>query len=167
MATNKTESNPEAVNAGQTAPEFVTKLTLKTMGCNPARAAAAKSKVALARIYGVATGVKIKTDTKGDTFEAITGTFEGVNLETGEIFRSGLLFLPGGIHETLTVHAREDGAAVRFGLEIFAIPATNPIGYSYSAKSLLPQDAAAQDVLADMRDQIKITPKLDAPKKTA
>lgn len=129
--------------------EFLTKLTLKAIGCNPRRAATEVKKVPLAHIFGIATGTKVKTDTKGDSFEAIEGNFEAVNLATGAVYRSGLLFLPGGIHETVTKQLQEPGRSVQFALEISAIPASNPIGYSYSAKSLIKEEGA--DPLAAMR----------------
>lgn len=150
----------KAENTAGAAPqgaEYLTKLTLKGMGCRPGRAAADGKKVALARVFGIATEVKAKEDAKGQIFEAISGTFEGVNLETGESFRSGLLFLPGGLHETVTAQLRQGPAAVKFSLEISAIPASNPIGYSYSAKSLIPD--IGQDALADLRQALPAPPK--------
>ena len=157
-----TKETPMKENVAETASaEFLTKLTLKGIGCNPRIAATENKKVALARIYGVATGIKTKVDPKGDVFEAIEGSFEAVNLKTGEVYRSGLLFLPGGIHETLTGSLKKggDGATIRFGLEVSAIPASNPIGYSYSARSLIPD--AGDDLLADMRKSVMSLP---APK---
>ena len=162
-ATNENAKvNPDANKAPEAASaEFLTKLTLKAIGCNPRIAATEGKKVPLARIYGIATGIKTKIDPKGDTFEAIEGSFEAVNLKTGEVYRSGLLFLPGGIHETLTGSLKKggEGTTIRFGLEVSAIPASNPIGYSYSAKSLIPD--AGDDLLADMR---KSAMSLPAPK---
>ena len=156
--TKTAETNASAAPASA---EFLTKLTLKGMGCNPRVAATEEKKVPLARIYGVATGIKVKVDPKGDNFEAIEGSFEGVNLKTGEVYRSGLLFLPGGIHETLSGSLKKggEGTTIRFGLEVSSIPASNPTGYSYSAKSLIPD--AGGDLLADMRTSIMGLP---APK---
>ena len=148
------ESTAEKNDVSDTGANILTKMTLKGMGCKPAQAASDGKRVPLARIYGYAAGVKAKEDSTGNVHQAIIGQFEGVNLNTGEVFRSGVLYLPGGIHELLAKPAAENNANVQFALEIHAIPAGNPIGYSYSAKSLLP--VTARGPLDDLRTTLAL-----------
>jgi hypothetical protein len=150
--------------------KILTKMSVKALGANPARAKTEEKSVDLVRIYGIASGLVFKADPKtGDIQTAISGDFEGVNLESGEVFRSGILWLPGGIQELL-INAVDSGEtdkndkpvynSVRFGFTISAVPATNPIGYSYAAEQLI--DAKKDDPLADLREQL---PALPAPAK--
>lgn len=150
--------------------KIVTKMSVKTLGANPARAKTDNKSVDLVRIYGIASGLAFKADPKtGDIQTAVTGSFEGVNLETGEVYSSGVLWLPGGIQELL-VNAVDTGEtdkndkpvynSVKFGFTISSVPATNPIGYSYTAEQLI--DAAKNDPLADLRSEM---PALPAPTK--
>jgi len=148
--------------------KILTKMSIKTLGANPARAKTENKSVDLVRIYGIATGLAFKADPKtGDIQVAVTGNFEGVNLESNETFRAGVLWLPGGIQELL-IGAVDTGTKdangkpvyndVKFGFTIAAVPATNPIGYSYSAEQLI--DAEKNDPLADLRSAL---PALPAP----
>lgn len=127
----------------------VTKLTLKAMGCNPRRASVEKKAVSLARVYGIASGTRVKTAANGDAHYPILGDFEGVNLETGEVFKSGTLYLPAGLHEMIYEPLSRGSDPIEFGIEVSAIPAENPIGYSYTAKQLY--KPAAADPLEKLR----------------
>lgn len=147
-------ANESPASEESKAASILTKMTLKGMGCRPQRAAAEEKRVPLARIYGYASGIKAKEDASGNIHQAIVGQFEGINLETGEVYRSGILFLPAGIHDLLAKPASEQGANVQFGLEIHSIPATNAIGYSYMAKSLLP--VTGKDLLTDLRSTLAL-----------
>jgi hypothetical protein len=79
----------------------------------------------------------------------LTGDFVGVNLQDGTEYRSGKLFLPGGIHETIESAVKNnEGKAVKFGLEVRSVVAANPIGYSYQAVQLLkPEGSDPMDEL--------------------
>lgn len=140
---------------------FVSKLTLKKMGVNPQDGA--KKDTPLARIYGFVSGIKIGTNpNNGDAYTALQGDFEGENLQTGEMFRSGILFLPGGIHETLTspfdnLKEGEEAPRIKFGFTINAFPATNKIGYSYKAIPFVQPNK--DDALVAMRAEAKAAPK--------
>jgi hypothetical protein len=140
--------------ADQTEVVTLTKMSIKTLNCNPRKAAAlpegSKEAVRLCVIGGKADGVKVGEDSTGRPWSALTGSFEGVNLETGEVFGSGKLFLPSGIQESVeSVVKHNEGKAVSFALELRAVKASNPIGYSYQAVSLMP--AAAVDELSEIR----------------
>lgn len=82
---------------------FISKITIKAIGANAKLGAVAQPgvRVHIADILGIATGTKVKEQPNGDIFTAITGQFEAVNVETGEVFSSGVLYLPGGIQESL------------------------------------------------------------------
>lgn len=151
---------------------IITKMTVKGVGANPSKAKAENRKVPLARIFGTAAGVVHKVDNRGEPITGITGNFEGVNLETGEVYSSGVLYLPGGIHEMLlnAVDQGEEDAkgkptynSVQFAFDISAVPATNPIGYSYEATQLI--EASKADPMAELRASLPAMPALPAPAK--
>jgi hypothetical protein len=132
----------------------LSKMSIKALGCNPKLAGAlpegSKEVVRLCVIGGKASGVKHGEDLQGRTWTALIGTFEGVNIENGETFQSGKLFLPSGIQESVEAAvAKADGNDVSFAFELRAVKANNPIGYSYQAVSLMPP--AEVDTLSDVR----------------
>jgi len=158
--------------------KILTKMSIATIGANPSVVKTEEfvksgaSSHPIARIYGIATGLVFKVDPKtGDVQTAVSGNFEAANLATGEVFRAGVLWLPSGIQELL-INAVDTGAVdangkpvyndVKFGFQINAHPAKNPIGYSYSAEQLI--DATQNDPLADLRAEL---PALEAPKADA
>ena len=128
----------------------ITKMSVKGLGCNPG------SLKPLCQILGKATGVKSGEDATGRVWSALVGDFLGVNLEDGKQYRSGKLFLPSGIHETIESAVKslpEDGGVVKFALELRSVKASNPIGYSYQAVSLIPT-VAETDNLADVINSV-------------
>lgn len=157
---------------------YISKISIATIKCNPVVAKVTNSRTAIAHIYGIASGCKpAKNTATGDVHYPLIGQFEAVNLQTGEVFGSGKLFLPAGIHEMLSSMFLENEAAdpVKFGLEISSEPAKNPIGYSYSARPLI--ESTVNDPLTEMRLSIgeqrqaligvsEKTVSNDAPKKT-
>lgn len=159
------------------------KLTIKDLGCNAKATAAAPKigdRVPLARIYGVANGVKVKEDKRsGEFHSALKGTFRGKvvqeGVETnGQIFSSGLLYLPGGIHELIEAPLMEAEAAgnvgeVKFALDIWAVRNGNAAGFSYGATIV--GEPMQNDPLAEMEAMLGITaapaaPALEAPAET-
>jgi hypothetical protein len=102
-------------------------------------------------IIGKATGTKQGEDANGAIWSALIGTFQGTNLQTGEVFRSGKLFLPSGIHESIeaAVGQLKEGGSVNFAIEFRRVEAENPIGYSYQAVNLLPVETQ-EDTLGDL-----------------
>lgn len=158
--------------------QILTKMSIATIGANPSAVKTEEfqksgaTSLPIVRIYGIATGLIFKADPKtGDIQTAVSGNFEAVNLANGETYRAGVLWLPSGIQELL-INAVDTGAVdkndkpvyndVKFGFQINAMPAKNPIGYSYSAEQLI--DASQSDPLADLRAEL---PALPAPKETA
>lgn len=132
----------------------ISTLNIKKLGCDPASAVAAKKTIDLCRVWGFVTGIKAGINPRdGTQMVALTGDFMGLNLETGEISRSGRLFLPGGIHETLTapflnLKEGDDAPRLRFGFTIASFPSTAPIGYSYKATPF--EKPSEDDPLAEL-----------------
>lgn len=131
------------------------KITMATIGAGAIAktvAAEGKGEAVCARLFGMATGIKLKTAANGDVFESIVGSFEAVNAATGEVFQSGVLYLPAGLHERVAEALKADDApsSIEFGIEVIAYHAKNPQGYSWKAKQLFKPSAA--DPLASLRD---------------
>lgn len=164
----QTQETPQTATAET---NVISKMSVKALGCNP-RAVAAKPEgdntpVRLCQIYGTADGIKTGESAAG-VWTCLTGNFEGRNIDTGAIFKSGKLFLPGGIQEIVEnglkgTEGKED-AVVQFALEIRAVKASNPIGYSYQAVPLV--QPAAADPLQMLRDAVAkyMPPAPSAPK---
>ena len=124
--------------------KFVSKLAVKNAGISPKLVINLKEGetfLKLCTIVGIATGIKQVEDlTTGKLHFPFIGQFQGINPVTGAKTNSGILYLPTGIHETYesAVRKLEEGESARFALEIRAVVATNPQGYSYEAIDLLP-----------------------------
>jgi len=137
---------------------IVSKITMKNAGVSAKRIHGLPENqraLKLAIIFGEASGIKQVDDpTHGTTHEAIVGRFQANNAETGEMTRSGMLYLPKGIHETITsaVKNAEEGELVRFALEVRAVRADNPAGYSYEAVPLL--KPSEHDPLGELAAQL-------------
>lgn len=137
---------------------YISKITLKGIGCKPAAVTAlpAGEKWPLARIYGVLGETRFKDSVAlpGSVELMLVGEFEAINLETGEVFRSGKLYLPPGIAELMQktlikLQSEDEKASVEFAFEIRTVHATNPIGYSYEAQAI--GSAKKVDALAQLR----------------
>jgi hypothetical protein len=160
--------NDKTETAAETS--IVSKLTPAVMKFNPGRAKVDDKKVLLGRVYGIASGVKQVKAGNGDVHFALTGDFRGVNSDTGINYRSGVLYLPAGIHDML--QAAVDGGLdengkpiyrdVKFGIDLFAAPAKNPIGYSYEATSVI--KAVEADPLAELEAEMNEAKPLPTPK---
>jgi hypothetical protein len=154
------------------APSAIGKITISNLGCIPAASVVEGQSSPIAQIYGIANGIKSVVDkNRGEVYEAITGSFEGVNTKTRRVYQSGVLYLPSGIHGLLeaavkgqfheevrsesgevTRKAHYDFNDVRFALEVSVVKAKNPAGYSYEAKSLIP--AVKDDPMSAIREAI-------------
>jgi hypothetical protein len=147
MALNKVFKSENSGEPGETI--IVSKMSLKGMGCRPR---GGEEAVVLARVGGKASGILAGEDRTGRMYSALTGQFYGINMETGETFASGKLFLPSGIHEQVEARVKElaEGGVVMFGLEIRCVAAANPVGYTYQAVSILP--VAEHDNLSEIRE---------------
>lgn len=147
--------------AEQKQQEVISKMSVKAIGCEPRKVAAidkpADGSVAsliLCTIFGIASGLKHgENRNDGSIWTCLTGDFMGVNLQDGKQFRSGKLFLPGGIQEVLEgplleAETKDENVSIKFGFRISAVKADNPIGYSYRAAVLL--QPSENDPLAEL-----------------
>jgi len=164
VETKKTETTETETTETTNNVEYVTKLNIKALGCDP-RLDKNVARKLLCRIYGTAQGLKHGEDGSGKVWTALVGNFEGVNIEEGSddigvVVRSGKLFLPEGIQGLIEGAIKEientaggkEEASVTFALEIASIRAQNPIGYSYAAKNLAP--VKKEDPLGELRKLI-------------
>lgn len=129
---------------------LVSKLTIKTMKAQPARHSVDKDDM-VATIYGRCTEKKAGTSDHGDYVRFI-GEFEGVNANTGDVYRSGNLIVPKTLEalldQAITIDANN---AIDFAVEVWVEKNENSItGYSYSIKPLI--KPAESDVLASLRE---------------
>lgn len=136
---------------------LISKITMRTIKTQPAKHASDEG-TPIAVIFGMASGIKEVVDkVRGDVFHALTGQFEAQNLETGEVFQSGVLYLPAGIHESVEASVQKlesETDYVAFALQMKAVKATNPAGYGYQAVNLMA--AKAVDPLASIRGELTI-----------
>lgn len=73
----------------------------------------------LMRIVGIANGVKEGEGTFG-AWKGLTGRFEAINAETGEVFRSPVCFLPEFAIDLVTGQFSGDVNSVQFAFDIGA-----------------------------------------------
>lgn len=128
---------------------------------NPTKVPSVKAgkKVPLCVIGGRASGTKSGENRQtGDVWTALTGRFEGVVIQagdgfkTGEVYESGMVFLPGGIQEAIegALETAGEGGSVDFAIEITSgYDETSPVGYRYYGRNLKPPSAS--DDLAAIR----------------
>jgi hypothetical protein len=138
---------------------IISKITMATIGCNPGAVKSAKpdeltkeGDLALARLYGKLSKAKLEDDVaKGQQYLAFIGNFEAVNMQTGEVFKSGKMYLPKGISELVEqgIKGAPEGSQIGFAFEIRSQKANNPIGYSYRVLAL--KSPEATDELAELR----------------
>lgn len=111
-------------------------------------------------------GVANKTVTGNSDFGAFVGflgNFEATNVATGEVFRSGQMFLPNVCSNLLEAAvAANGGANVEFGFDIGVKEADNAIGYEYTAAPII--EASETDPVALLKSRIS-APALPAPTK--
>ena len=73
---------------------FLTKMSVKGLGCKPV---GSDTPTPLCQILGKASGTKTgENKATAQIWTALSGQFMGVNMVTGEQFRSAKLFLPSG-----------------------------------------------------------------------
>lgn len=153
---------------------IISKLSLGTMGIKGAAILGQPESIKrllVATIFGKVGGSKTVEDKlTGQVHTPLTGTFQGINhLNENKEYQSGLLYLPGGVHDQLLNAANklmDESEEIDFALEIYAVRAGNAAGYSYEATPLL--EPKGVDPLAEIRKQVDATrAKLAAPAKSA
>jgi hypothetical protein len=142
------------------------KLTAKSLGWDRnrigtevAKVPADGGRVLLGTIVGLVSGLRqtVNNDT-GEIQNGLKGQFRGISSlgddsgkEIGDknparTVTAGVCYLPGGIQEMIegalaqaqdTTSGGDVRATVKFGLKLYAIPATNKAGYSFDADNLI------------------------------
>lgn len=153
--------------------QYTTKLSVRSLGLDKVgiRELAEKAKgavVAVARFYGIAEKTGLSDRSQFGEALFFEGQFEGVNLGTREVIRSGKLFLPdvaSNILEGMVVTGQEAvknketaTCQVQFAFEINAqADKSAAVGYKFSASPLV--DAKdVPDPLANLRGQLPKLP---------
>lgn len=140
---------------------ILSKLTIATMGCNSGQAKVDQKEVPVARFVGRARGIKEAKGKDGEAVFALSGSFEGTNLQNGRTFASGTLYLPGGVQDLIlaSLDAALDAdatASLDFAFDVYSFPAPNAAGYSYRTIDLFP--ATRVDPLAELKSALEAKP---------
>lgn len=71
-------------------------------------------------------------------WQALLGNFEATNLQTGEVFRSGVCFLPSYVADIVAGQLIGDTQSVKFAFDVYAVFDENSItSYQYQAMPLM------------------------------
>jgi hypothetical protein len=149
---------------------IINKITLKTVGIDDPESlvlTGKKKNIPAMRVYGLLRTATEKITDIGKSM-TLTGDFEAVNLQTGEVFKSGKAYLPtiaeGPICEMLfQAQATDPKASVKFALDVtvsyFESKFPKGAKYTWGVTSLFdtPEDC---DPLSEIRKM------LPAPKAT-
>lgn len=131
------------------------KITVATVCGKVGRMGEKDEPKALMRVYGFANGVK-RGETAFGPWAGLTGQFEAVNLETGEVAVAPVCILPEPMGSLLVSRA-ENGEAVQFAYEIgVKYSAKGSAGYEYTTKVIVKE--SQNDPLAELRQQVKALP---------
>lgn len=119
--------------------EMLRKITIKTCGFDVAKiknVLVDKKTADLIKIVGVTSSYKVGQTDKGE-FIKLSGTFNAINMQTGELFNSGECLLPNFISENIA-EALKNSSEVEFALQIgVKADATSVTGYQYTVKPLI------------------------------
>jgi hypothetical protein len=133
----------------------VAKLSVKT-GANPKKVATAPGgRLHLCDMLGRVKTLVTKEDTSATGLStALVGKFDAYYPLTNTRYQSARCYLPGGIQEVIEalVKSIPEGdrlASVDFAFRIFAVEATNAVGYTYEALPLI--NLSSNDGLDDIR----------------
>lgn len=147
--------------------EFLTKITTKKIGVQPARGKAPEigTLLAVATLIGIARSYTAGESEYG-AFLKFAGDFEAVRMSDGEVFRSARLILPPIIADQLqtAVDADADKGGVQFALELGIKGSDNQVGYEWAVRPLGKLSGTA-DPLAALREEAQKA--LPAPEKDA
>lgn len=145
--------------------QLLTKLTISSMGVELDRDSLPAGPYA--RVYGIANGTKVgRAGANGEPSIALTGSFRGVNLLTGEEFASGKMYLPAIAHDLIAGQLSGENNAVQFAFDLgVKADKKSPVGYVHVAVPLVDQKREG-DPLAALEASLP-APALPAPKKAA
>jgi hypothetical protein len=107
--------------------------------------------VKLCRLAGIANGMKTVATTFGDSV-GLLGNFAGINLETGEVFNSGLMYAPAILTDMLTPQL-EQGNSVEFAFDVTITgDKTVAVKYRYGLATLI--EPAADDPMVKLMAKV-------------
>lgn len=163
MAKDKgqTESAPAAeAPATEASVQLSKKLSTKTI-CGTLKAPYTTRPIY--RVIGVANGIRKGQGTYGE-WRAFSGSFEALNLETGEKFAGTSCFLPSVAEDLLSIalsqaQGADANASIQFALEVGIKPLKRrdgTDGYEFTVKPLIP--VASNDALSNLRTSITYQP---------
>lgn len=136
--------------------ELQSKISLKSIGAQPKAGSLAEGEVKkLAVFYGRCTGYVTGESSFGE-FVKFRGSFEAVNADTGEVYRSSNILMPDIITNLLRDaldNREDDSAALEFAIELGAKYATTSRGYEYTVVPLV--QLAESDELGRLRNEIQ------------
>jgi hypothetical protein len=146
------------------APKILSKISYKTVcgKVNRRELPADGSSKLVMRVLGQASAMKNGNTDFGE-FTAFVGMFEATNVETGEVSRSGKIFLPSAAEVMLAGALQGSTGPVAFGFDIGVRESDNAIGYEYTAESIF--DVAETDPVEQMKKTMTAKA-LPAPTKT-
>lgn len=122
----------------------------------------------LYRVVGIANGTregKSKFDDRPDAqdWRALLGQFEATNLITGEVYRSGVCFMPGYVVDTVAGQFGGDVENIKFAFDIAAKYAEkSATSYEYFASPLI--EPAEGDPLSSLSASLTPIKALEGPK---
>lgn len=121
----------------------------------------------LMRVFGQCDKIKLGNTTFGETVE-FQGTFEAINILTGEIYRGSRLFLPPVLTDMVRAEVVAAGdTGVQFAFDIGVDSANTPHGYQYTITPL--SAPSTTDPLAMMKTALLANapplPQIAAPSK--
>lgn len=130
---------------------LVSKITVKTIKAQPAKGSVKDAQM-IATLYGRCTSKSAGTSDFGE-FIRFKGEFEGVNADTGEQYRAGVLIVPKVLESMLdgAITPDSDDNAVDFAVEVWVEPADTMTGYTYNIKPLI--EPSESDALSQIRQQ--------------
>lgn len=112
----------------------------------------------LMRIIGQCEKVQVGMGDNGEWYK-FHGTFEAIDIATGEVFRSGKCCLPALCTDVITsVMSNKDVKSADFAFDIGIRKTSTVVGYEYTCQPLF--DVAASDPLAGLKATL---PALPAP----
>lgn len=136
--------------------ELQSKISLKSIGAQPKAGSLAEGETKkLAVFYGRCVGYITGESSFGE-FTKFRGSFEAVNVETGETYRSANILMPDVITDLLRDaldNRADDSAALEFGIELGAKYATTSRGYEYTVSPVV--KLVESDELGHLRGEIQ------------
>lgn len=118
------------------------------------------------RVVGICTGAKVGEGKEGfKDWKALTGNFEATDVRTGEVYRSGVCFMPEFAVEIVAGQLNDEVTSVRFAFDIGVhYDKDSATSYVYDVTPLMEADPET-DPLAKLAAAVNSTKQIAAPKR--